>query len=72
VYEEVHIWNVSNGERFTTYAIRAERGSAVISVNGSAARRATPGDAGRRRTTSQSSLPLPYMTKSDWRSTSRN
>ena len=43
-YEEVHIWNVSNGERFTTYAIRAARGSGVISVNGSAARRAAPGD----------------------------
>ena len=42
--EQVHIWNVNNGERFTTYAIRAERGSGVISVNGSAARRAAPGD----------------------------
>ncbi|HJU49633.1 MAG TPA: aspartate 1-decarboxylase [Pseudogulbenkiania sp.] len=43
-YEEVHIWNVTNGERFATYAIKAERGSGVISVNGSAARRAAPGD----------------------------
>ena len=43
-YEEVQIWNVTNGERFATYAIRAERGSGVISVNGSAARRAAPGD----------------------------
>lgn len=43
-YEEVHIWNVTNGERFQTYAIRAERGSGIISVNGSAARRAAPGD----------------------------
>ena len=43
-YEEVHIWNVTNGERFVTYAIRAERGSGTISVNGSAARRAAPGD----------------------------
>jgi aspartate 1-decarboxylase len=42
--EQVDIWNVNNGERFTTYAIRAERGSGVISVNGSAARRAAPGD----------------------------
>ena len=42
--EQVVIWNVNNGERFTTYAIRAERGSGVISVNGSAARRAAPGD----------------------------
>ena len=43
-YEEVQIWNVTNGERFATYAIKAERGSGVISVNGSAARRAAPGD----------------------------
>ncbi|MCL6262361.1 aspartate 1-decarboxylase [Craterilacuibacter sp. RT1T] len=43
-YEEVEIWNVTNGERFATYAIRAERGSGIISVNGSAARRAAPGD----------------------------
>ena len=42
--EQIHIWNINNGERFTTYAIRAERGSGVISVNGSAARRAAPGD----------------------------
>ena len=43
-YEQIDIWNVNNGARFTTYAIRAERGSGVISVNGSAARRAAPGD----------------------------
>jgi len=43
-YEQIDIWNINNGERFTTYAIRAERGSGVISVNGSAARRAAPGD----------------------------
>ena len=43
-YEQIDIWNINNGERFTTYAIRGERGSGVISVNGSAARRAAPGD----------------------------
>ncbi|MDR2365978.1 MAG: aspartate 1-decarboxylase [Zoogloeaceae bacterium] len=43
-YEQVDIWNIHNGERFSTYAIRAERGSGVISVNGSAARKAAPGD----------------------------
>ena len=43
-FEQVHVWDVTNGSRFTTYAIRAERGSGVISVNGSAARRAAPGD----------------------------
>jgi aspartate 1-decarboxylase len=42
--EQVHIWNVSNGERFTTYAIKAPRGSGTISLNGSAARRASLGD----------------------------
>jgi len=43
-YEQVAIWNVNNGQRFITYAIRGERGSGIISVNGSAARRAAPGD----------------------------
>lgn len=43
-YEQIHIYNVSNGERFVTYAIRAEEGSGVISVNGGAARRAARGD----------------------------
>jgi aspartate 1-decarboxylase len=42
--EEIEVWNVTNGERFATYAIRAERGSGIISVNGSAARRAAVGD----------------------------
>ena len=43
-HEQIDIWNINNGERYTTYAIRAERGSGIISVNGSAARRAAPGD----------------------------
>lgn len=43
-YEQIQIYNVSNGERFTTYAIRAEAGSRVISVNGAAAHKASPGD----------------------------
>lgn len=43
-YQQIEIWNVTNGERFTTYAIRAERGSGTISVNGAAARKAAPGD----------------------------
>lgn len=42
--EQVHIWNIDNGERFVTYAIRGERGSGMISLNGSAARRAAVGD----------------------------
>ena len=43
-YEQIQIYNVANGERFTTYAIRAEEGSGVISVNGAAAHKASPGD----------------------------
>ncbi|MBS99694.1 MAG: aspartate 1-decarboxylase [Oceanospirillaceae bacterium] len=43
-YEMVHIYNINNGERFTTYAIRAEEGSGVISVNGAAAHKASKGD----------------------------
>lgn len=42
--EQIHIWNINNGERFITYAIKGERGSGMISVNGSAARRASAGD----------------------------
>ena len=42
--EQVHLWNIDNGERFVTYAIRGERGTGMISINGSAARRACVGD----------------------------
>ncbi|MDH5218626.1 MAG: aspartate 1-decarboxylase [Gammaproteobacteria bacterium] len=43
-YEQIHIYNVANGERFVTYAIRAEHGSRIISINGAAAHKASPGD----------------------------
>lgn len=43
-YEQLHIYNVTNGERFSTYAIRAEAGSRVISINGAAAHKANVGD----------------------------
>jgi aspartate 1-decarboxylase len=43
-YEQIQIYNINNGERFTTYAIRAEDGSGVISINGAAAHKADPGD----------------------------
>jgi aspartate 1-decarboxylase len=43
-YEQIEIYNVTNGERFSTYAIRAEPDSGVISVNGAAAHRAEVGD----------------------------
>src|SRR5260370_22253360 len=42
--EQVHIWNIDNGERLVTYAICAARGSGIVSLNGSAARRASVGD----------------------------
>ena len=43
-YEQIEIYNITNGERFTPYAIEAERNSGIISVNGAAAHRASPGD----------------------------
>jgi aspartate 1-decarboxylase len=43
-YQQIEIYNISNGERFTTYAIRAERDAGIISVNGAAAHKAQPGD----------------------------
>lgn len=43
-YQQIDIYNVTNGERFSTYAIRAQRGSGIISVNGAAAHKAHPGD----------------------------
>ncbi len=43
-YEKVAIYNVSNGERFTTYAIKGKRNSGVICLNGAAARKASRDD----------------------------
>ena len=43
-FQYIEIYNVSNGERFSTYVIRAPRGSGEISLNGAAARRALIGD----------------------------
>ena len=43
-YEQVQIYNISNGERLTTYAIRATADSGVISINGAAAHKAQVGD----------------------------
>ncbi len=43
-YEQIHLYNVTNGERFSTYAIRADRNTGIISVNGAAAHKAAPGD----------------------------
>ncbi|TKB49240.1 aspartate 1-decarboxylase [Ferrimonas sediminicola] len=43
-YEKIELYNVDNGERFATYAIVAEAGSRIISVNGAAAHKAAVGD----------------------------
>lgn len=43
-YEQIQIYDIANGERFTTYAIRAEAGSRIISINGAAAHKANVGD----------------------------
>lgn len=43
-YEAVHIWNVTNGSRLMTYALKGPRGSRVICINGAAAHLTTPGD----------------------------
>ena len=43
-FEKIELYNVNNGERFSTYIIKAARGSGAISLNGAAARRAHVGD----------------------------
>ena len=42
--EKVYIVNNNNGERFSTYVIKGDRGSGVICLNGAAARKVQPGD----------------------------
>ena len=43
-YEQIQIYNIENGERFTTYAIRGEERTGMISVNGAAAHKVSVGD----------------------------
>ena len=43
-YEQVDIYNITNGERFRTYTITGEKGSGEICINGAAAHRAKKGD----------------------------
>jgi aspartate 1-decarboxylase len=43
-FERVEIFNVNNGERFSTYIIIGKRDSGEIGINGAAARLAHPGD----------------------------
>lgn len=42
--ERIDIYNIDNGERFSTYVIEGKKGSGVIGLNGAAARRACVGD----------------------------
>lgn len=43
-YEEISVWNITNGERFNTYAVPGRPGSGEIIVNGAAAHRAKKND----------------------------
>lgn len=43
-YEKVDIYDINNGNRFSTYILEGERGSRVIGINGAAARLVQPGD----------------------------
>jgi aspartate 1-decarboxylase len=43
-YEAVHVWNITRGTRLETYAIKGQRGSGVICINGAAAHLNKPGD----------------------------
>ncbi len=43
-FEQVHVWNVTNGERLVTYAIAAPPGTGEVCLNGAAALRGAPGD----------------------------
>jgi aspartate 1-decarboxylase len=42
--EMVHVWNITNGERFQTYALSGERGSGMVRINGAGAHKARQGD----------------------------
>ena len=43
-YEAVHVWNITRGTRLQTYAIKGQRGSGIICINGAAAHLNQPGD----------------------------
>ncbi len=43
-FEQVHVYNITNGERFVTYIIKGEKDSGVIGVNGAAVHKASVGD----------------------------
>ena len=43
-FEQIMVYNISNGNRFDTYVIEGEKGSGSICLNGAAARKGSPGD----------------------------
>jgi aspartate 1-decarboxylase len=43
-FEQIHVWDVTNGARLTTYAMPGERGSGIVCVNGAGAHLVKPGD----------------------------
>jgi aspartate 1-decarboxylase len=43
-YEQIHVWDVTNGSRLITYALKGPRGSGIIQVNGGGAHHIKPGD----------------------------
>lgn len=66
IHEQVDVLNITNGNRFTTYAIEGARGSGVIGINGAAAHLAGPGDmviicAYRRYSQSEAAAHVPVV-----------
>ncbi|MFA4874855.1 MAG: aspartate 1-decarboxylase [bacterium] len=43
-YEEVHVWDITNGQRLMTYVMEGERGSGIVAINGAAAHLVKSGD----------------------------
>jgi aspartate 1-decarboxylase len=43
-FEQIHVYNITNGERFITYLIKGQRDSGIIGINGAAVRKAKEGD----------------------------
>jgi aspartate 1-decarboxylase len=43
-FEAIHVWNITRGTRLQTYAIKGQRGSGVVCINGAAAHLNRPGD----------------------------
>lgn len=43
-HEQIHVWDVTRGSRLVTYAMRGERGSGIVCVNGAGAHLVQPGD----------------------------